>query len=38
VRFCLRREEIHKIIRAAGFEPVQRNMLYEPVAFTVPER
>ena len=32
VRFRLQREEIHKIIRAAGFEPVQRNMLYEPAA------
>ncbi|MCL2122628.1 MAG: dehypoxanthine futalosine cyclase [Desulfovibrionaceae bacterium] len=31
VRFRLRREEIHKIIRAAGFEPMQRNMLYEQV-------
>ncbi|MDR0466576.1 MAG: dehypoxanthine futalosine cyclase [Deltaproteobacteria bacterium] len=31
VRFRLRREEMHGIIRAAGFEPVQRNMMYEPV-------
>jgi len=31
VRFCLQREEMHRIIRAAGFEPVQRNMMYEPV-------
>jgi cyclic dehypoxanthinyl futalosine synthase len=37
VRFCLRREEMHKIIRAAGFEPVQRNMLYEPVPFPARE-
>ena len=29
VSFRLKREEIHKIIRAAGFTPVQRNMLYE---------
>jgi cyclic dehypoxanthinyl futalosine synthase len=33
LRFRLHREEIHKIIRAAGFEPMQRNMMYEPVAF-----
>ncbi len=32
VSYRLSREEIHAIIRAAGFEPMQRNMLYEPVA------
>ena len=31
VSFCLTREEIHKIIRAAGFTPVQRTMDYTPV-------
>jgi len=36
VRFRLQREDMHRIIRAAGFEPVQRNMMYEPVAFTGP--
>ena len=29
VSFRLDREEIHRIIRAAGFTPVQRNMFYE---------
>lgn len=28
VSFCLSREEIHKIIRAAGFQPVQRTQDY----------
>ena len=37
VRFCLRREEMHAIIRAAGFEPVQRNMSYEPVTPPAPD-
>lgn len=31
VSFCLSRREIHKIIRAAGFTPVQRTMNYRPV-------
>ncbi len=31
VSFSLSREEIHKIIRAAGFEPRQRTMTYEYV-------
>lgn len=31
VSFCLTREEIHKIIRTAGFTPVQRTMDYTPV-------
>jgi len=38
VRFRLRREEIHRVIMAAGFEPVQRNMLYEPVAVVMRDR
>ncbi len=31
VSYHLNREDIHGIIRAAGFEPVQRTMTYEPV-------
>ena len=31
VSFCLTRDEIHGIIRAAGFTPVQRTMDYTPV-------
>jgi cyclic dehypoxanthinyl futalosine synthase len=29
VSFRLSRADIHKIVRAAGFEPRQRNMTYE---------
>lgn len=31
VSYHLTRHEIHKIIRAAGFTPVQRTMNYTPV-------
>ncbi|WP_022660840.1 cyclic dehypoxanthinyl futalosine synthase [Paucidesulfovibrio longus] len=31
VCFRLTREEIHRLIEAAGFRPVQRNMTYQPV-------
>jgi cyclic dehypoxanthinyl futalosine synthase len=30
--FHLERSDIHQIIRAAGFRPVQRTMNYSPVA------
>lgn len=32
VSFCLTRQEIHKIIRAAGFQPVQRTQDYSALA------
>jgi cyclic dehypoxanthinyl futalosine synthase len=32
VEFRLSREEIHRLVRAAGFEPVQRTMDYTPLA------
>ena len=32
VSFHMNRSDIHKVIRAAGFTPVQRTMDYKPVS------